>query len=139
MRISIVTLGVTDLLRSSEFYQTWFKTEPASASNDNIKFFNLNGTKLALFPQDELAKDAHISNEGQGFRGMTLAINADSKVEVDEIFAQGIKSGAKQIKKPESVFWGGYSGYLSDPDGHLWEIAWNPFFTKDKQGELMIP
>jgi len=139
MQVNIITLGVNNLARSTEFYSKWLQIKPANSSNEHVKFFNLNGVKLSLFPRNELAKDANVTVEGDGFRGITLSINVDSKEDVDNVFSHGINSGGKAIKKPESVFWGGYSGYLSDPDGQLWEIAWNPHFKKDKNGGLIIP
>lgn len=138
MQINIITLGVNSLERATEFYSKWFQTKPAASSNEHVKFFDLHGVKLSLFPRDELAKDATVPVEGNGFRGITLAINVDSQEAVDQVFDQGINAGAKAIKKPQSVFWGGYSGYLSDPDGQLWEIAWNPHFKKNEQGELIL-
>lgn len=139
MQINLVTLGISNLKNATEFYAKWFNKKPATASNDHVTFFNLNGAKLSLYPIEALAKDANINDQGNGFRKITLAINADSKDEVDLIFSQGITCGAKSIKKPEMVFWGGYSGYLSDLDGHLWEIAWNPHFQKNENGEISIP
>jgi uncharacterized glyoxalase superfamily protein PhnB len=139
MQISLITLGTTNLERSAEFYTRWFKIEVAKSSNESVKFLNIKGTKLSLFPREELAKDATINADGSGFRGIALAINLDSKEEVDSVFATGLQCGAQSVKKPEMVFWGGYSGYLSDPDGHLWELAWNPFFAKDENGSLIIP
>lgn len=136
MQINIITLGTDNILTSTVFYSKWFNTKPAAASNENIKFFNLKGVKLALYGRDLLAKDANVYPDGNGFQGITLAINASSKEEVDQIFSNGIICGAKISKKPEMAFWGGYSGYLSDLDGHLWEIAWNPFFKKLENGEL---
>ena len=91
-----------------------------------------------MFHRSELAKDANVKNDYTGFRSIILAINADTKEEVDLIFSKGIKFGATGVKKPEMVFWGGYSGYLSDLDGQLWEIAWNPYFEKLNDGDLNI-
>jgi len=139
MQFHIVTLGVADLQQSTDFYTRWFKTEPASSSNDHITFFNLKGCNLALFPRDALAEDATVPTNQNGFDNITVAITADSHQEVDELFAHAVTCGAKALKTPQPVFWGGYSGYISDNDGHLWEIAWNPFFPKDETGELMIP
>lgn len=140
MQINIVTLGTKALNQSTAFYTNWFKTKPAQASNDHITFFNFKGVKLALYPHDALAKDADLNSDehSQSFRGITMSINADSENEVDEIYKQGIECGGNVIKKPEKVFWGGYSGYLSDLDGHLWEIAYNPYFKKNDNGELVI-
>ena len=126
-RIGLIALGVRDLARSLAFYRDGlgFPThnyDPAQG----IVFFNLEGTWLSIFPRDELAKDAGISAEGSGFAGVTLAHNAPSKIEVDAVFAQALAAGAKAVKPPQDVFWGGYSGYFADPDSHLWEVAYNP-------------
>lgn len=125
-RISMITLGVKDLSGSIAFYEKlgWVRQEPLS---DEIAFFALNGTWLGLYPWDKLAEDALVPPDGSGFRGVTLAHNLASKEEVDALMAMALAAGATQRKEPQEVFWGGYSGYFSDPDGHLWEIAYNPF------------
>lgn len=128
-KISIVTLGVSDFQKSFEFYHTGlgFPTHKYK-DGDEIAFFDLEGSWLGLYPVDKLAEDATVaSSEGTGFRGVTLAHNEPSKENVDKVFDDAIKAGATKIKKPQEVFWGGYSGYFADPDGHLWEIAYSPF------------
>ena len=127
-RISIVTLGVSDLARSTRFYRDGLGL-PADTSNPNIAFFKLRGTWLSLYPREELAKDALVPSEGAGFPGFTLAHNMRSKSEVDALLAQAVAAGAKLLKPAQDVFWGGYSGYFADPDGFLWEVAWNPHFV----------
>ena len=127
-RISIITLGVSDLARSIRFYRDGLGL-PADTSNANIAFFQLRGTWLALYPREELAKDALVPAEGSGFTGFTLAHNLRSKPEVDALLAQAVRAGAKLLKPAQDVFWGGYSGYFADPDGFLWEVTWNPHFT----------
>ena len=94
---------------------------------------------LALYPRDELAKDAKLSAEGGGFRGMTLAYNARNRAEVDAALAQAEAAGAKLLKPAEEAFWGGYSGYFADPDGFVWEVAWNPSFPIAADGSIHIP
>ncbi len=89
--------------------------------------FELEGTWLCLYPKDRLAKDATVSKEGSGFSGVTLSHNVSSKEEVDEIIKKAVSVGAKMVKKPQDVFWGGYGGYFADPDDYLWEVAYNPF------------
>lgn len=127
-KISLITLGVADLARSVAFYRDGLGLPMQDYKEDaGVAFFAMEGTWLALFPRDELARDAHISPAGSGFSGITLAHNVASKEEVDSVFAELLAAGASVIKKPEDVFWGGYSGYVADPDGHLWEVAWNPF------------
>jgi uncharacterized glyoxalase superfamily protein PhnB len=91
-----------------------------------VAFFSLNGTWLGLYGRDALAEDATVAPEGSGFAGFALAHNVQSEAEVDALMAEVVAAGATLVKKPQKVFWGGYSGYFKDPDGHLWEIAHNP-------------
>ena len=125
-RISMITLGVDDLGRSIEFYEKGLGF-PRLESPPEVAFFTLNGTWLGLFGREALAEDAKVPADGHGFRSFALAHNVDSETEVDAVMAQAIRAGATPVKKPQKVSWGGYSGYFSDPDGHLWEIAHNPF------------
>jgi len=126
-RISMITLGVRDLSASIEFYEKGLGF-PRMESPPEVAFFTLNGTWLGLYGREALAEDAQVSYEGRGFEGFTLSHNVASEQEVDDIVALAVAAGATLVKKPQKVFWGGYSGYFSDPDGHLWEIAHNPFF-----------
>ena len=126
-RISMITLGVQDMDRAIEFYEHGLGF-PRMASADDVAFFTLNGSWLGLYGHDALAEDAMVSAQGEGFRAFTLAHNVPSETEVDKVMAQALAAGATLVKKPQKVFWGGYSGYFKDPDGHLWEIAYNPFF-----------
>lgn len=126
-KISLITLGVTDLETSKKFYQDLgFKTHNYK-DGDDVVFFEMEGTWLSLFPKDKLAVDATVPAEGMGFAGITLAHNVSSKEEVDVVFEHALAVGAKPMKKPQSASWGGYSGYFADPDGYLWEVACNPF------------
>jgi len=136
-RMGVVTLGVADLDRSRRFYEEGLGWK-IGAAEGQIVFFQLNGMILALYPRDELAKDALVSSEGSGFTGVTLAYCARSKEDVDNIFSQLETAGAHIVKQPQSVFWGGYSGYFADPDGHLWEVAWNPYWRLDKHGNVYL-
>ena len=126
-RISMITLGVGNLAKSVEFYETGLGF-PRMESPPEVAFFTLNGTWLGLYGRDALAGDATVSAEGQGFESFTLAHNVESEIEVDEVINQAIKAGATLVKKPQKVFWGGYSGYFKDLDDHLWEVAHNPLF-----------
>ena len=128
-RISIVTLGVGDLPRAVAFYRDGLGLPMINDAGDGIAFFQLDGVRLALFPRAALAEDAAVADSGpQDFSGVTLAHNLRSKAEVDSFFAAVSGNGARIVKPPQDVFWGGYSGYFTDPDGHLWEVAWNPHF-----------
>lgn len=136
-RISIVTLGVADLERSRRFYERLgWKT--SSASNDSIVFFQAGGMALALYSRQELAKDANIATEGQGFCGITMAYNARTRDEVDTVLTEALAAGAKLLKTAEEAFWGGYSGYFADPDNIPWEVAWNPFFEIVADGSIRL-
>ena len=126
-RINMITLGVADMERAIRFYEKGLGLQrmPFEAG---AAFFMLNGSWLSLYPWDSLAEDATVSGNGTGFRGITLANVVSSKEEVVEVLNQAVRSGAKLMKPAQDVFWGGYSGYFADPDGHLWEVAWNPIF-----------
>lgn len=135
--LHIVTLGVSDLKRSHEFYSRtlgWKSSRP----QEGISFFQAGGVVLALFPREELAKDALVPSEGQGFAGFTLAYNAQSEAEVDELIRDLKAKGVKILKEPQKVSWGGYSSYFADPDGNCWEVAYNPFFPFDEDGNLKL-
>lgn len=125
-RITFLTLGVDHLEVSVDFYENKFGWKRSGMSSGDMVVFQLNGFLLSLYPREELAKDAHLTPGGNGFRGFTLAYNVGSEQEVDELFANLKAKGVGVAKEPEKIFWGGYSGYISDPDGNLWEIAYNP-------------
>ncbi|WP_260294611.1 VOC family protein [Sedimenticola hydrogenitrophicus] len=126
-RISMITLGVRDLQASVRFYEQGLGL-PRMESPPEVAFFTLNGSWLGLYGREALAEDAQVSPEGSGFAGFALAHNVESEAEVDQLLAQAETAGATLVKPGQKVFWGGYSGYFKDPDGHLWEIAHNPFF-----------
>ena len=129
--INYITLGVADLAESRRFYREVFGWQEMAGSNENIAFFQAgNALLLALFGQAALARDAQIPEQSSGFPRFTLAHNVGSEAEVDALFAGFAAKNANVIKAPQKVFWGGYSGYLADPDGFLWEIAFNPFLQK---------
>ena len=126
-KLAIITLGVTDMIVAKKFYEQGMGLIPEKESCDSITFYDMDGVWLSLYPKDKLAEDVTISTEGNGFSGVTIAHNEPSKEEVRKVIEQARSAGARIIKEPQDVFWGGYSGYFEDPDGHLWEIAYNPF------------
>jgi uncharacterized glyoxalase superfamily protein PhnB len=123
----MVTLGVRNMAASVKFYEEGLGF-PRMESPPEVAFFKLTGTWLGLYGRDALADDATVSPLGSGFESFTLAHNVHSEAEVDEVINQAVEAGATLVKKPNRVFWGGYSGYFKDLDGHLWEIAHNPHF-----------
>ncbi|HUJ30191.1 MAG TPA: VOC family protein [Candidatus Acidoferrum sp.] len=137
-RVSVITLGVADLGRSRAFYERlgWRRS---MLKADGVVFFQMPGIALALFPRDELAKDANLSSNGHGFAGISLAYNARTHEEVDLVLKEALAAGARILKPAQEAFWGGYSGYFSDPDGFLWEVAWNPSFSIAADGAVRIP
>jgi catechol 2,3-dioxygenase-like lactoylglutathione lyase family enzyme len=126
-RISMITLGVDDLDKSTRFYRDGLGF-PKMDSPPEVAFFTLNGSWLGLYGRVPLADDAQVSAEGSGFNNFALAHNVTSETEVDEIMQQALDAGATLSKPAQKTSWGGYSGYFKDPDGHLWEIAHNPSF-----------
>lgn len=137
-RLSLITLGVADLQRAVAFYEGVIGWK-AAASPPGVVFFDLNGVVFALWPHDELAKDMGLTAASvPAYRGFALAHNVRSEMEVDAIFARLKTSGATIVKEPQKAFWGGYSGYFSDPDGHTWEIAYNPFWSVEKDGRVSM-
>lgn len=138
-RINLICLGVQNMERSVQFYrdQLGFQTDE-TRNNPEIIFFKNSGTKLELYPLEALAKDIDEDNPPvkSSFSGITLAYNAKSRSEVDEVIERARKAGAVIVKEPVDVFWGGYSGYFQDPDGYHWEVAYGPDFQFDEQDML---
>jgi hypothetical protein len=123
----MITLGVRDLSAAISFYEDGLGF-PRLESPPGVAFFTLNGTWLGLYGREALAEDAKVSSEGEGFESFALSHNVRSEKEVDEVVSQALDAGATLVKKPRKAFWGGYSGYFKDLDGHLWEVAHNPLF-----------
>lgn len=135
-KISFFTLGVKDLERMKNFYKEVFGWVPEK-DNDGIVFFKLNGFIFGLYPVDALAEDIGIRQDGQdGFKGCTLAMNYRSEAEVDLTFTTLVTKGARAVLQPERVVWGGYRGYIADPENNYWELAFNPFLEMDDQGNI---
>ncbi len=138
-RINFVTLGVLNVAIAKAFYEK-LGLVPHSMGNDHVAFFDVNGIVLAIFGHNNLAADANIAAaQPPAFRGVSLAWNGESEAEVDRIFTHALACGATAVKTPHKVFWGGYSGYFADPDGHLWEVAHNPFVQIDRNGHIVLP
>ncbi|VFQ42811.1 VOC family protein [Desulfoluna butyratoxydans] len=136
-RLSVVTLGVANLDRSQRFYETGLGWTVGS-TEEQIRFFQLNGVIFALYPWEALAEDAGLPARGSGFSGVTLAYCARSRTEVEDILKRAEQAGARIVKPAQEVFWGGYSGYFADLDGHLWEVAHNPFWHLDAKGNVSL-
>ena len=137
MNISMVTLGVADLERSKRFYQDlgWTLSD---MSNDNVGFLRGADIVLGLYGHEPLAEDAQVPHSTPDFRGVALAFNRPSREDVDAFVERAREAGATVTKEPQEVFWGRYSGYFADPDGHLWEVGHNPFIEIDANGRMML-
>lgn len=133
-RISMITLAVSDLAAAVDFYEQGLGF-PRMESPPEVAFFTLDGTWLGLYGREALAEDAQVSAVGEGFEGFALAHNVGSEEEVDQVVAQAVAAGATLAKEPQQAPWGGYSGHFTDPDGHLWEVAYNPFFWVGPEDE----
>jgi uncharacterized protein len=138
-KITLITLGVADLARAVTFYEKALAWIKSSGSTENLVWFDLGGFGLALYPRKLLAEDATVPEYGSGFSGITLSFNAKSEAEADQVLAEVSKHGASIVKPAQKVFWGGYSGYFKDPDEHLIEVAYNPFWELTEEGNLKIP
>lgn len=137
-RVSLVTLGVRDLRAATAFYERlgWRRS---GASTDGVAFLHTGGAVVALFGREDLAADAGVDARGDGFRGVALAVNLPNREDVDAALADAQRAGARVVKPAQDAFWGGRSGYFADPDGHLWEVAWNPHFPMDEEGRVTLP
>ena len=135
-RITIITLGVSNVEKVTNFYESKFEWKKEASSNEYITFFKLNGILLSLYQNDELAKDATVNPSRSGFKGYTLAHNVHSKEEVDELIENLRAKEVTIVKEPQKADWGGYSSYVSDIDGNLWEIAYNPYLVLEKNGTI---
>ncbi|NNE23495.1 MAG: VOC family protein [Rhizobiales bacterium] len=137
-RFTLITLGVRNLEISTRFFERlgWRR---AVQQVEGISFFQCGCCALSLYPRSDLAKDAGIAPDGDGFGGFAVAYNTRSKGEVDDVLAEAKSAGGEIVKPAQEAFWGGYSGYFRDLDGHLWEVAWNPNFPLDENGFVRLP
>jgi uncharacterized protein len=136
-RLTLITLGVSDVARARKFYEALgFKA--ARASQESVAFLSAGGVVLSLWGRASLAEDAGVADSKPGFSGIALAHNARSEADVDRAMAEAVAAGAKLVKPAGKTFWGGYAGYFSDPDAHLWEVAHNPYFRFDAEGRLVL-
>jgi hypothetical protein len=136
-RLSAVTLGVDDFGRACRFYEQGLGWRRGN-DGDNIAFYQLGGMILALYPRAALAEDAGLPNEPARFGGIVLAYNTRDKAEVDRVLEQAAAAGATILRPAQEVFWGGYSGVFADPDGHPWEVAWNPHWPLGEDGGVRL-
>ena len=136
-RVTLITLGVADLAASVAFYARlgWVPVD----TTDSVAFYQMNGCLLGLFGHDNLAADQGRAGETLGTGAVTLAQNFATEAEVDAAFSAAIHAGGTPLKTPRAVFWGGYSGYWADPDGHVWELAMNPFWPLNADGSVTLP
>lgn len=138
-KLNLITLGVADFQKSVDFYEKGLGWKKSAASVEELALFPLGGMVLALHPRTALAEDATLSPTGSGFSGLTISYNAKSEKEVDEVLDKIKKLGATIIKPAQKVYWGGYSGYFKDLDGHLFEVAYNPFWELDENDNIKLP
>lgn len=136
-RVTLITLGVADLAAAKAFYGRLGLQE--HGAQEGVAFYQMNGLALALFGLRDLAADQGRPEAVLGTGAVTLAQNFATEAEVDAAFAAALAAGARALKAPEKVFWGGYSGYWADPDGHVWEVAMNPFWPLEADGSLRLP
>jgi uncharacterized glyoxalase superfamily protein PhnB len=138
-KLNLITLGVSDIKKALNFYEKGLGWKKSASSNEHTAFFSLGGMVLGLYSRHSLAEDVTVNADGSGFPGITISYNAKSEKEVDEVLAEVEKLGATIIKPAQKVFWGGYSGYFQDPDGHFIEVAFNPFWEFDENDNIKLP
>lgn len=137
-KLNLITLGVADLHKALNFYETGLGWKRSEKSVEDLVLFPLGGITLALYPKHTLAEDVTIAYQPSAFYGLTLSYNAKSEREVDEIMKTVAKLGATVVKPAQKVFWGGYSAYFKDLDGYVFEVAFNPFWELDDKDNLIL-
>jgi uncharacterized protein len=137
--ITLITLGVADIAKATAFYRSLGFVKSNAASQDEVSFFRAGGVVLALWGRDAQRDDANAADVWNGNGGMVVAQNVASEAEVDAVMARAATSGARILKPASKTFWGGYDGYFADPDGHVWEVAFNPHWGLDRQGLIELP
>lgn len=138
-RISLITLGVDNLQRAVRFYRDGLGWPLSSVSGEELAVFRTQGVVLVLFPRGLLAADAQVASTERGFSGVALAHNVAKPQDVDTVLAEAAAAGATILKPAQAASWGGRSGYFADPDGHLWEVAWNPHWSLGPDGTIQLP
>ncbi|MBI4083020.1 MAG: VOC family protein [Candidatus Lambdaproteobacteria bacterium] len=139
-RLSLITLGTRDLARARRFYEQGLGWRPAAISQPSVAFYRLGGMALALYSRNVLATDAGLADRGgDGFGGLSLAYNVRERRQVAQVLAEAGRAGGRILKPGEDTAWGGHSGYFADPDGHVWEVAWNPAWTILPDGSIRLP
>jgi hypothetical protein len=140
-KLSLVTLGVEDIARSRRFYEEGLGWTASAQSNENVVFFQANGVVIGLYGRSALAEDAMVEVDGAAgaYGGAALARNELDRESVNAVIDEARAAGATITKEAQETFWGGYGGYFKDPDGHLWEVAHNPFFPLDEDGSITLP
>ena len=143
LRLTTITLGVDDIARAGAFYEQGLGLRPSALCGGDVRFYQCGAAVLALYPRGGLLEDAALPSSRRAssgsFDGVTLACNCASRAEVDELLARAGAAGGRIAKPAADTFWGGYSGYFEDPEGHLWEVAWGPMFSFDERGGLVLP
>jgi len=138
LRMSLVTLGVEDLASAAAFYEA-MGLQRRMKQAEGVAFFEAGGVVLSIYSREALANDLNIENDNAAFSGVTLAYNVPTEAEVDLVLQAAQKSGGKILKDADRIYWGGYVGYFTDPEGHIWEVAHNPGFSFDDRGHVVVP
>jgi hypothetical protein len=137
-KLNLITLGTEDFSRSLDFYEKGLGWKKSEKSMDGLALFDLGGIILALHPREELAADTSLPYQPSTFSGLTISHNTRSEKEVDDILEKVAALGGTIVKRAQKVYWGGYSGYFKDLDGHLFEVAYNPFWELDETGNVIL-